>query len=241
MKGLGYLPDPPSDHDRLFSAHPKSLISLPASVSLWDPRCEIKDQGQTSACTGMAWSQGLRLAYLYAGQECPELSAEFLYYLGRAEHAGEHDDTGSYLRTVGQALKKFGAADEQAWPFDESRVNVQPDMRALHSGYDRKGLRGYYRIPSGDVDGIRRAFAAGCPVVAGWQVSESFLDWDGTGIIGDQVYNIVGGHALALYGFESGTFRGVSSWGMWGQSGHFVANEVFASRATDVWAIEVTP
>jgi len=243
---LGYLPDPLDERDRPFAAfraaRAPSPAPLPASVSLWDPRCAIKDQGQTSSCTGQAWSQGLRLAYFWSGFDCPELSAEYLYYLGRAEHGGEHDDSGSYLRTVGTAVKKFGAADEGAWPFADEKVNVQPNMRALHSGYDRKGLRGYYRIDSGDVEGVRHALAMGCPVVAGWRVSEAFLYWQ-TGPVPEQIENIVGGHALCLHGYRSdGTFEGVNSWGLsWGEGGLFVASEIFVRQATDVWALEVTP
>lgn len=245
MKALGYLPDAPDGRDRLFSAHPKAAISLPASVSLWDPRCSTMDQRHRSSCVGRAFGQGLRLAYLFAGADCPELSAEFLYYLSRAEHAGEHEDSGTYLRTCAAALKKFGAADETSWSSEDDHFDRQPNMRALHSAYDRKGLKGYWRIPAGDVDGIRKALASGCPVVAGWQVSQSFLDWNGVEPVGDQLYNIVGGHALVLYGYRAdGTFEGVNSWGVtWNSAmgGHFLASEVFAARATDVWALDVTP
>jgi hypothetical protein len=212
-------------------------------VSLWDPRCAVKDQGQTSSCVGQAFSQGLRLAYLWNGIDCPELSAEFVYFFGRLEHGGEHDDSGTYLRAGAAAVKKLGAADEASWPFDPVRVNDQPNLRALHSAYDRKGLKGYYRIPSGDVDGVRKALAAGCPVVAGWQVSEQFLYWRG-GVVPEQIEDIVGGHALCLFGYRSdGTFEGVNSWGTgWGDlGGLFVASELFTRQAQDVWALEVTP
>lgn len=240
-RGLGYLPDPKDEKDRLFSAHPKSAISLPSSVSLWDPRCEIKDQGSTNSCVGQAFSQGLRLAYLHEGADCPELSAEFLYFLARKEHGGENEDVGTYLRSCAQALKKFGAADEATWPFEEQRVNRQPSMRALHSGYDRKGLKGYYRIEEGDLDGIRKALASGCPVVAGWQVSEEFLDWQG-GPIPEQTGNIVGGHALCLDGYRGDDFDGVNSWDRyWGDGGRFTATSRFVRQATDIWALDVTP
>jgi C1A family cysteine protease len=243
---LGYLPDPHDARDRrLRAAMPLAAQRgdlLPVSVSLWDPRVHVRDQGQTSSCVGQAWANGLQLAYLQAGADCPKLSGEFVYYLSRAEHGGEHDDSGTYLRTAGEAVRKFGAAAESTWPFSESRVNAQPNMRALHSGYDRKGLRGYYRIDSGDVDGIRQALAAGFPVVAGWQVSESFLYWKG-GPVPEQIEGIVGGHALCLYGYRSdGSFEGVNSWSeSWGEGGHFVATELFARQATDIWALEVRP
>jgi hypothetical protein len=241
-RGLGYLPDAPSDSDRLFSAHPKSLVSLPSSVSLWDRRCEIKDQGGTQSCVGQAFSQGLRLAYLHEGIDCPELSAEFLYYLARLQHGGENEDVGTYLRSCAQALKKFGAADEAVWPFEDWRVNKKPNLLALQSAYDRKGLKGYFRIEEGDTDGVRRALAAGCPVVAGWQISESFLDWEG-GPIPEQTRDIVGGHALCLDGYRAdGNFEGVNSWSVsWSDGGRFTATERFVRQASDLWALDVTP
>lgn len=243
---LGYLRDHHDARDRLFRAALPLAIELgrplPASVSLWNSRARVRDQGQTSSCVGQAWANGLQLAYLQAGTDCPELSAEFVYFLSRAEHGGEGDDSGTYLRTAGKAVQKFGAAAESDWPFSESRVNAQPNMAALRSAYDRKGLRGYHRIESGDVEGIRQALSAGFPVVAGWQVSESFVFWKG-GTIPEQIEGIVGGHALCLYGYRAdGTFEGVNSWGeTWSDlGGHFVASELFARQATDVWALEVT-
>jgi hypothetical protein len=239
-RGLGYLPDAPSIHDRLFRAHPKSAISLPASVSLWDDRCEIKDQGQTNSCVGQAFSQGIRLAYLFAGIDCPELSAEFVYYLARLQHGGENEDVGTYLRSGAQAVKKFGAATEESWSFEEWRINEKPSLGALQSAYDR--MRGYYRIEEGDIDGVRRALAAGCPVVGGWQVSESFLYWEG-GTIPEQTSDTVGGHALCLDGYDSdGTFTGVNSWARdWADEGRFRASERFVKQANDLWALDVTP
>ncbi len=240
-RGLGYRPDPVDGRDKLFSAHPRSAVSLPASVSLWDPRCEIKDQAWSSACTGMAWSQAIRLAYLREGIPCPDLSATYLYYLGRAEHGSENEDAGSYLRTVASAAKKFGVADEGSWGFDIESINRQPSMRALHSGFDRRGIRGYHRVDAGDPDNVRRALAAGFPVVAGWQVSEAFMEWDGSGIVRQQHEPFVGGHAMCVVGYSAnGTFDLANSWGQaFGLNGFVVTDETFIQQASDAWVVDV--
>jgi C1A family cysteine protease len=242
---FGYLPDAPDARDtKLGSLLGKLAASPPpASASVWNAACPIRDQGFTSSCVGHAWARALRLAYLRAGMPCPELSPLYTYLLARAQHGGEGEDVGTYLRSGGKATVKFGAADEAAWPFNETKVNVQPNLRALHNGYDRKGLRSYARIDSGDPDDVRRAIAAGHPVVAGWQISQSFVDWNGDGVIGKQREPIVGGHALCVVSYAAdGTFTLANSWGpSWASKGGFaIVDEGFIEQNDDAWAVSVT-
>jgi hypothetical protein len=243
-RNFGYLPDAPDERDAKFGALMGHLAASPppASASVWNDACPIRDQGQTSSCVGHAWARALRLAYLRKGEKCPELSPEFVYYLARVQHGGEHEDVGTYLRSGGKGTIKFGVAEEETWPFSEAKINAQPSLRALHDGFDRRGLRGYYRIDSNtQADDIRRAIAAGHPVVAGWQIDQSFVDWDGEGAIGKQV-NPVGGHALCVVSYAAdGTFKLANSWSSsWSTKGGFaIVNESFVSQADDVWAVSV--
>jgi hypothetical protein len=238
---FGYLPDPPSKDDRKIGALLGAFAASPppANADTWNNVCPIRYQTISSSCVGHAWMRALRLACLRAGIACPELSPLYAYLLARAQHGGEHEDVGTYLRSGGQALKKFGAASEEAWPFDESKINVQPNLRALHDGYDRKKLSGYYRIDSGDVDGVRRAIAAGHPVVAGWQITQAFVDWNGKGVIGRQRGPIVGGHAMPVVAYAAdGTFRLPNSWDYtWGDRGFAVVDDEFIASGDDVWAV----
>jgi Papain family cysteine protease len=241
---FGYLVDKPDPRDAKLGSllGAQAASPPPASASVWDKLCPIRDQGYTQSCVGHAWSRALRLAYLRAGFICPELSPLYAYALSRAQHGGEHEDVGTYLRTCAQGVVKFGAADDVSWPFVEAKVNVQPSLRALHNGYDRKGLRHYARIDSGEPDDVRRAIAAGHPVVAGWQISQSFVDWNGDGVIGKQREPFVGGHALAVVSYAAdGTFTLANSWtDDWGHDGFAVVAEAFIRQADDVWAVSVT-
>ena len=216
-------------------------LALPSSADLRDARVTPRDQSRTSSCTGQSTSQGVRLAYLKAGEDCPELSALFPYLLGRAETGEEKVDGGSSLRDVIQAGKRFGFATEAAWPFHNERVNVSPSHTAYRSAFDRRGLRGYYRVPN-EPDAVRSALAAGYPVVGGWQVSEAFLDWNGKDPIGVQTSNIVGGHAILLIAYEPGAFWLMNSWGTsWGRNGYALVTEDFIRQMDDGWALDVQP
>lgn len=242
MKGLGYKRDKHDPRDQhlgvLLGA--QATTPPPPSADLRNSAVKAKDQGNTSSCTGQSTSQALRLAYLHAKVSCPELSALTIYYWGRAESGEQDTDGGSYLRDVIQGVKRFGCADEATWPFHEERVNVGPNPTAYRNAYDRRGPRAYYRVPP-NPDDVRRAIAAGYPVVGGWQVSQSFMDWDGHGAIGAQTVNILGGHAMPICAYDPSGFWLLNSWGTgWGRDGGYaLVSEDFIRQGTDLWAIDL--
>lgn len=242
-KGLGYRQDPPDARDFRIEAHLGALASSPPppSASVKNPSVGPKDQGATISCAGQSTSQAVRLAYLRAGYQCPDLSALYAYYLGRSYEGEEHNDDGAVIRDVIKALQAFGEADESHWPFKPSKVNKQPSVGAYRDGYKRKGVRGYHRISQGDVDSVRRAIAAGYPVVGGWSLSQSFLDWDGVKVITAQQAPFVGGHAMPIVAYGAdGTFELLNSWGSsWGRGGYAMVDESFVAKGTDLWAVQV--
>jgi hypothetical protein len=241
-RGFGYLRDPADERDRKLSALLGRFAASPPppSASLERPEVGPKDQSMTSSCTGQACSQAVRLAYLRRGVPCPELSALFAYYMARAQHGGEHDDSGSYLRTVVKGVTQLGIATESAWPFSDEAVNRHPSFGAYREAFDRRGVRGYHRIDEGDVDGVRRAIAAGYPVIGGWQVGQAFVDWGGKSVISGQIMPI-GGHALPIVSYAAdGTFRLLNSWSSsWGRGGYAVVDEMFVAAGSDLWAVQL--
>lgn len=241
--GLGCLPDPEDSRDRPLGVLLGALADSPppASASVRSPLVGPKNQAGTNSCTGMGASQGLREAFLFRGVECPELSALFPYFLGRAEFGGERSDAGSYCRTTLKAVMRFGCAAESVWPFGAGKVNRQPSWGAFRSGHDLKGMRGYYRITGGDVDGVRRAIADGRPVVGGWEVDRAFTETSGPLVIGGALGPVIGSHAVVIDGYGGdGTFDLLNSWGSsWRNNGRAFVTEEFIARGRDLWAISV--
>ncbi len=240
---FGYRKDPADARDRTFRAllGPIADEPPPPSASVENMNVFPKDQGGTGSCVGQAWSQALRLAYLSAGIDCPELSALFQYFSNRAEWNGQHADEGSYLRSGAAAAMKFGCATEQAWPFFEAKVNVEPGWTAFKSAHDRRGVRSYHRVEASP-DEVRRAIASGRPVVGGWQVDDAFMDYSGVGLIKRaDPDRVLGGHALPITAYESdGTFRVLNSWGFsWGKSGYGICDEGFIRSGTDLWVVDI--
>jgi C1A family cysteine protease len=173
-----------------------------------------------------------------AGEDCPELSARFSYRLSLNVHDSDEDD-GTYIRTAMQGVKALGCATERSFPFGARRVLDPIPLSAIMASHDRKGLRGYQRIASGDVERVKQAIASGFPVVAGWQVSEAFLDWNGREPIGAQTSS-VGGHAMVIVGYDGDVFDLANSWGpVWGRTGHALVTRAFMAQARDLWIVDV--
>lgn len=242
-RGLGCRPDPEDARDRELGQLLGVLASSPppASASVAHPLVVPRDQGPTQSCTGQAVAQAVRLAYLAQGVECPDLSALAPYWWGRSEWGGERVDDGSHLRTTIRAVQRFGCPSEEAWPFAAARVQRSPGWAATRDAYDRRGVRGYYRIVSGDVDGVRRAIAAGLPVVGGWRVDRPFTRSEGPLVIDAPQESTIGGHAVVLEDYEpDGTFGLLNSWGTsWRNGGRARVTETFVSLGQDLWAIDV--
>jgi hypothetical protein len=243
LRGLGYLPDPADGRDM----RPIDLLGVlassspPTSASVRHPLVQPRDQGATNSCTGQAWSQALRLAWLRAGKSCPELSALDNYWKGRQQWGAHLVDEGSHLRTGARAVMKFGCATEKRWPFDAAKVNLKPSWWANRSGHDSRGVRGYYKLYW--ADDVRRAIATGHPVVGGWKVGQPFLEYNGTGVIDEARGPTIGGHAVVIEEyFADGTFGFLNSWGYgWGIGGRGLATERWVDSGRDKWAVVVTP
>jgi hypothetical protein len=235
----GYLPDQPDERDVLFGF--AADLDLPAAASVLHPSVRVKGQRRTRSCVGQAVAQGIRLAYLSRGVACPDLSALSVYRHARNVD-GIAGDSGSRIRSAIRAVRAVGIATEEAWPFMSAKVDTPVPFSALHSGHDRFGIRGYYRILTSRADNVRRALASGFPVVAGWQITKTFQRWTPSSPpVPAQQAPFVDGHAMIIGAYHADeTFSLLNSWGAdWGDSGVAIASEAFVAQATDVWAIDV--
>lgn len=267
-RGLGYIPDVPDARDHLFSAHPASNEPVPDSSNIDRADVNPKNQLGTSSCVGNGTTKVLQLSSLFAGIVCPELSARFCYRAA-LNIDGTNTDDGTQVRSGVKALTLLGSPPEEDMPMSESLILEQPSFHAERDAFDRRGLRGYHRIASGDLDGIRRALGAGFGIVAGWDVTKDFCSADGKDVIDVQKAPFAGGHCMGIIGHGSSSYwetrypdfrpgksypllgRIIGSWGGdnptpeapptgYGYNGRIFVTPEFLGAATDLWALDVS-
>jgi hypothetical protein len=123
---LGYRPDPQDDRDFKLAAL-RLPVGTPAIATLEPFIVDVLDQLNTNSCVANAWAQALRIAARVNGEPSPALcSRRYLYSNARAFHDEAHIDGGTFLRTCGSGVIKFGAPPEAACPFDVPRINERP-------------------------------------------------------------------------------------------------------------------
>lgn len=239
---FGYRPDPEDERDFVLAKLDRLELAPPRAASVHHPDLLIRDQGATGSCVGQAISNAVRLGYLVGNgdENCPDLSALFAYHEARILDGGPMDDVGATIRSGVKGVQKSGVAPASTWPFDEGQVNEMPSWRAYRSAHDRRGLRGYYRIPGGDVEGVRKAIAARCPVVGGWMIDREFMHHQGGSVLGVPREPFLGGHAILIESYDGDTFTIVNSWGVgWGDGGRARVSAAFVAAGRDLWAIDV--
>ncbi len=237
---FGYRPDPTDNRDRMLASL-ELASDVPLSATVVKRPFTIKSQGSTGSCVGQSVAQAVQLAFAHDDAMVQDLSALFVYYNSRKESGDDTiTDNGTYLRTAIKSVQKFGVCPELVWPFSSSKVNRMPTWNAYRTAHDRRGVRGYYRIESGNLLDVKRAIASGRPVVAGWQVDAAFKAHRGSTVVGAQHEPFVGGHAMVVVGYTASYWDIVNSWGTgWGDNGLAIVNDSFMRQARDLWAVDV--
>jgi hypothetical protein len=263
---LGCVPDVPDDRDFLFAAHPVAASPIVDFATIDQVNIAPKNQLGTSSCCGNGTAQGARLASIKAGHDCPDLSARFLYRAA-LNIDGTNVDEGTQVRSAVKALMQLGACPESDMPMSEAHILDQPSFHAERDAFDRRGVRGYHRIASGDIDGVKRALAAGFGGVGGWRVTQAFCSTDGKHVIDAQIAPFAGGHCMTVVAYGSSEklaklypgfhpdkhydclFVILGSWGgdvpasgepptWYGFNGRIIVTPAFIAQVTDMWALD---
>lgn len=249
---FGWLPDPAKRIDEAPDYNAEPLLGAPTppvAANAMHLVPDILNQGNLASCTANAVMQAIRASHIKQGVSHTHIGSRlFAYFFGRALHGATHEDQGSYIRLVFQALNTFGFPAETFWPYDETKVFKAPGKNAVRMAYDQLAPTEYYRIGSSNsqrsVD-VKRAIAAGHLVVFGTQVGKSFGSIDTTRPAGPPVAEtLMGGHAMCIAGYDGDVFRVVNSWGPdWGDNGTFLMSAEYLEwyRTNDLWVVATAP
>lgn len=212
---------------------------LPSKVDL-RPKCPpVYDQGKLGSCTANT------VVFQSQFLDGEFLSRLFLYFETRLSEGTAGVDCGCALRDVYKVLRSKGACLEKLWPYDPSRFNVRPSASACLEAKAHQALA-YHSVTQTE-HALKEALASGLPVGFGFDVFESFeseaVTKSGIAPMPSAHENEIGGHAVALVGYDDTTrmFLVRNSWGDgWGQRGYFwmpydyVTNP---SLASDFWVL----
>ncbi len=237
---LGCLPPKPATLKALFSTshvtkhqREKSIQFVARHILAGIPSCG--DQGDLGACTGWSLKKAVQCAEALdpnkTDAEKAAISALFMYYVERNIEGTTDQDVGASLSSGLLALKTVGVADESKWPYNPAAFNRPPSSDAYEQARENMllGSLELASIDPSDPDNIKAALMENKPVVFGMEIYENFLRVGRDGKVSQPKGRKIGGHALAMFGFDDnvkfdngnkGAFLVQNHWSEeWGYSG----------------------
>ncbi len=213
-----------------------------AAVDLRPRFGPVEQQGSGNACVAHAATSALEATLGVA-----DLSRLFVYWNARSYAGQTGGDYGCQPRNAVKGITQYGAPAETAWPYDYTKVTVQPSATAYQSALGiRPRVKEYRSITS--FDSMRSAMLAGLPVIFGMVVPDTFVSvakptgylpmWTST-------TKWIGRHAMCTAGFDDakGTVIVRNSFGpTWGSQGYFempygwFSTLSSTSKVSDCWA-----
>ncbi|CAF4106525.1 unnamed protein product [Adineta steineri] len=176
------------------------------------------------------------------------ISRLFIYYNARVigNYSTTISDTGCSMTCAIEALEEFGTCLESVWPYDISRVDIQPDDEAYEQAENHKINEALH--VNIDLNEMKSCLAQGFPFAFGLKLYSSFDNAAKNGIVSipnklEQNQKSDRSHALLAVGYSdrSNAFIVRNSWGEdWGDKGYcyipydYLTNSDFCF---DVWTI----
>jgi len=226
------------------------------------PWCSpIENQGSLGSCTANAAAGMYEYFERRAYGKYVDCSRLFIYKVTR-NLLGWNGDTGAYLRTVMGALTLFGSPPEKYYPYNIADFDKEPSAFCYAFGQSYQAMQ-YFRLdppgtnPTTFLATIKKYLAAGYVSIIGFTVYDSISQGNTTGKIPFPVNTekVLGGHAIALVGFDenmkikntnaggiesTGAFIIRNSWGTgWGAAGYGYLPYDYVTKglAEDCWSM----
>jgi len=181
------------------------------------PQCpSIYDQGNLGSCTANA------VAFAYEFDERKQgksivgtPSRLFIYYNERSVEGDVNEDSGACLSDGVQGVHNFGVVPETRWPYDVSKYREKPPQNLYNAA--KQHVTTNFRKLDGTADQLQGALRQGYPIVFCADVFESLesKQTSSSGIVSLPTTSekCLGGHALAIVGFNNTHYIVRNSWG----------------------------
>jgi hypothetical protein len=202
-----------------------------AAVSLRAKCPPVLDQSGSNSCSAHAYTSALRFLHLRDGADEP-LSRLFCYWVTRVfiEAQRPSDDVGCVAVNVITALENYGVCTESAWPYDRTKLALQPPEEAFGDATKRKLL---VAMPLHTLRAIKLSIAAGFPVPLAFPIARSVIDGEDGGAsrthetgcfpLPSAADPAGGDHFVLAIGYDdaTGQVEFENSWGTgWGDAGY---------------------
>ncbi len=244
----GWIPQLPDLRDAQLQI--EAVTSLPSSVDLSSAAHmpPIYNQGQLGSCTANAIAAAVDFENHSQNETFLAPSRLWIYYQERVIENTVNQDSGAQIRDGMKAVAQLGVCPETDWSYDISTFTNTPPQNDYTDALKDTILT--YQAPPQQLFALKSVLAGGKPIVFGFTVYESFespqVASSGVLPMPDPKEKVVGGHAVALVGYDDATdmFRVRNSWGTgWGQEGYFQMPYLYAtspSLASDFWVVQKT-
>ncbi len=191
----------------------------------------VFNQGQCGSCWAVSSTMMLSDRHAIASRK-PYVRLNIPTVLACAESAGDNGCGGGFMQNAGHYFESKGTPAD-CYPYNpgmrvgDSCATVEEKCGSKERYYAKQGS---VREFQGDIDQIQSDIMTNGPVVAGYQVDQSFMTYKGGVFVQPQNMNTVGGHAVVIVGWgkgyagnpDGGYWIVRNSWGeQWGERGYF--------------------
>lgn len=240
----------PDDRDFLYVKRSGPFL---AQLDLKPDVFEIEDQGSVGSCTCNSSVSACEDLYKQS------LSRLYPYWMTRNVIEDRPGQEGASLRDAIRALYHYGTPIETLWPYDVSKVNIQPPVELAS---EAQKVTRYERVDHTDLNAIKSALNEGLPVVIATHVGRDIYNLKGPwqthkmrpaalGMYINSGNEWIGNHATLIIGYDdaiqnpcpswimSGSFLVQNSWGsQYGDGGFFgYPYQAFLCDAMEAWVI----